>query len=314
MGMDYANGEGFNMSNWDHFFTASDGNRIHYMDTGVGDPVIFTHGYGGGAEPFRATFQQLAPRFRCITFDQRGYGETPLTASAGLWQSAQDMRELIAHLKLESVDIVGYSMGASVLFAYVGQYGCEHLNKVVIGDMTPKLVNEADWKLGLYQGWYTAEDARRDAMVLDAWETEARFLLFYEQVLYIHHPEEARTLLDPLKQPEEFNRRKTQVEALCGPGFFAAIPVATNRYYMKSMAESDFRDVLRRITVPSLLVYASPGSIYTEETGRYVESQIPNTCFYRMENASHAFTPEQNERYLQQVCAFLQGTTDATRE
>ena len=72
--------------------------------------------------------------------------------------------------------------------------------------------------------------------------------------------------------------------------------------------------VLRRITVPSLLVYASPGSIYTEETGRYVESQIPNTCFYRMENASHAFTPEQNERYLQQVCAFLQGTTDATRE
>ena len=99
---------------------------------------------------------------------------------------------------------------------------------------------------------------------------------------------------------------KAQIEAVCGADVFANTPVAVNRYYMKSMAESDFRGVLRSITVPALLVYASPGSIYTEDTGRYVKSQIPGSQLYCMKGASHMFTPEQNARYLELIDTFLE--------
>lgn len=66
----------------------------------------------------------------------------------------------------------------------------------------------------------------------------------------------------------------------------------------------NFREVLPRITIPVLLVYAAPGSIYYEAIGRYVESRIPDTRFLLIEDATHMFTPEQNRQYIQAVCEF----------
>lgn len=299
------------MKNWDKYFEASDGTRIHYLDTGEGKPLIFLHGYGGNAEGFREQFKEIPTKFRCIVFDQRGYGESPLTESACLKQSARDMRELIEHLKFDSVTAVGYSMGASVLFAYVEEYGCEYLEKAVIGDMTPKLLNDENWKLGLYQGWYTEEDAELDTAFLSKEETEARSYYFMEQLFLKHMPEEERRCISPFENPEEYREWKKNLDAIEGMYIFDEQQVITNRYYMKSMAGSDFRKVLPRITIPSLLVYASPGSIYYEEIGRYVESQIPDTRFLVIEDATHLLTPEQNGQYIQAICEFSCESEDA---
>lgn len=290
--------------NWDHYFEASDGTKIHYLDAGQGKALIFPHGYGGDAEGFREQFKKMSLQFRCIAFDQRGYGESPLTESAGLKQSARDMHELIESLKLDNVVIVGYSMGASVLFAYVEEYGCEYLEKVIIGDMTPKLLNDENWKLGLYQGWYTEADVEMDTSFLCAIETEARSYYFMEQLFLKHTPEEERRYINPLVNPEEYEVWKRNLDAVDGMFIFNEQQVRANRYYMKSMAESDFREVLPRITIPVLLVYAAPGSIYYEAIGRYVESRIPDTRFLLIEDATHMFTPEQNRQYIQAVCEF----------
>lgn len=68
--------------------------------------MIFSHGYGGDAEGFREQFEEMSEQYRCIAFDQRGYGKTPLTESAGLRQSARDMHDLIEYLKLDHVVVV----------------------------------------------------------------------------------------------------------------------------------------------------------------------------------------------------------------
>lgn len=292
------------MEDWDKYFEASDGTRIHYLDTGEGKPLIFPHGYCGSAENFREQFKEISSQFRCIAFDQRGYGESPLTESAGLKQSARDMRELVEYLKLDSIVVVGYSMGAAVLFAYVEEYGCEYIEKAVIGDMTPKLVNDENWKLGLYQGWFTKEDAELDTTFLSAEETEARNYYFVEQLILKHTPEEERRYISPLVNPEEYGKLKKSLGSIEEIFAYDEQLVTTNRYYMKSMAESDFREVLPHITVPALLVYASPGSIYYETIGRYVESQMPDTRFLLIEDATHMLTPEQNRQYIQAVCDF----------
>lgn len=295
------------MGNWDKYFITSDGTRIHYLDTEKGETIlIFPHGYGGNAEGFREQFKQMPAKFRCIAFDQRGYGESPLTESASLQQSARDMHELIEYLKLKYVIVVGYSMGAAVLFAYVEQYGCEYLEKAVIGDMTPKLLNDEDWKLGLYQGWFTEDDVKLDTAFLSAEETEARSYYFMEQIVLKHTAEEERTYINPIENPDEYKEWKNNLNIIEGMLVFDEKQVAANRYYMKSMAESDFREVLPRITVPALLVYAAPGSIYNEATGRYVESRIPDTSFLLIEDATHMLTADQNRKYMQAVIQFAE--------
>lgn len=293
------------MKNWDNYFEASDGTRIHYLDTGEGKPLIFSHGYGSCAEDVREQYKEIFSQFRCIAFDQRGYGESPLTESASLKQSARDMHELIEYLKLDSVVVIGYSMGASVLFAYVEEYGCEYLEKTVIGDMTPKLLNDENWKLGLYQGWFTEEDAELDTAFLTVEETEARNYYFMEQLLLKHTPEEERRYINPLLNPDEYRKFKKNMDTVPGMLIYDEQHVIVNRYYMKSMAESDFREVLPHITVPSLLVYPTPGSIYYEAIGRYIESQLPDARFLLIEDATHGLTPEQNRQYIQAVCEFI---------
>lgn len=294
--------------NWDYYFEASDGTKIHYLDTGEGKVLIFPHGYGSRAEDYREQFKEMSLGYRCIAFDQRGYGESPLTESAGLKQSAEDMHDLIEYLKLDNIVIVGYSIGAAVLFAYVEKYGCEYLEKAIIGDMTPKLLNDENWKLGLYQGWYTEKDVELDTAFLSEKETEARSYYFMEQVFFKHIPEEKRRYINPSVNPDEYEEWKKRLDAVEGICMYNEQQVAANRYYMKSMAESDFREVLPRITIPTLLVYATPGSIYYEATGRYVESQIPDARFLLIEDAAHLFTPEQNRQYIQAIYEFIGNT------
>ena len=43
------------------------------------------------------------------------------------------------------------------------QYGCGTLKQIILCDMTPKQLNDEEWKLGLYQGAYTKADMDRDA-------------------------------------------------------------------------------------------------------------------------------------------------------
>lgn len=64
---------------------------------------------------------------------------------------------------LSNITLLGWSMGAGVVLNYVRLYGCDALKQIILCDMTPKQINDDEWKLGLYQGRYTKEDMDRDA-------------------------------------------------------------------------------------------------------------------------------------------------------
>ena len=76
---------------------------------------------------------------------------------------ASDLQEIIEGLSLSDVTLLGWSMGAGVALNYVRLYGCGALKQIILCDMTPKQLNDSEWKLGLYKGSYTKEDMDRDA-------------------------------------------------------------------------------------------------------------------------------------------------------
>lgn len=129
---------------------------------GSGNPLIFLHGFGGSIAGETGLINAFKDEYRCIAFDQRGFGNTPGTDNACVEQSARDIRDLIDSLGLEDVILFGYSMGSHVVFSYLDQFSTGGLSAVIIGDMTPKLVNDEAWKLGLYQGWYTQDLYEKD--------------------------------------------------------------------------------------------------------------------------------------------------------
>lgn len=97
-------------------YVTVNGTRLHYTDSGSGSEVIvFSHGLLMSGEMFRAQVAHFSDRYRCITFDHRGQGQSEAPAGGYDMDSvAQDAAALIRELTDGPVHFVGLSMGGFV--------------------------------------------------------------------------------------------------------------------------------------------------------------------------------------------------------
>jgi len=89
------------------------GQRIWFEDTeGDGAAVILSHGFLMDHEMFAPQVGALAPEFRVITWDERGFGKTEFDGeSFTYWDSARDCLGLLDHLGIERAVLGGMSQG-----------------------------------------------------------------------------------------------------------------------------------------------------------------------------------------------------------
>ncbi len=98
-------------------FVEIDGNRIHYVETGEGRPIVFVHGLGAQLHHFRHTlFGRFGPGYRLIALDRpgSGYSVRASGASGRLPEQAEIIRRFIEKLGLERPLVVGHSLGGAV--------------------------------------------------------------------------------------------------------------------------------------------------------------------------------------------------------
>ena len=86
--------------------------RLFYEDTGgEGAAVLFSHGILMDHEMFEPQVRALADEFRCVSWDQRGHGQSDQEGSWTYWDSAQDAISLLDHLEIDRAFLVGMSQG-----------------------------------------------------------------------------------------------------------------------------------------------------------------------------------------------------------
>jgi 3-oxoadipate enol-lactonase len=97
-------------------YATLNGIRVHYEVYGAGDPVLLINGLGGPAVSWLYQVRDLSRRYRVVTFDNRGVGETDLPEEAAYptGQLAEDARALLDHLAIERAHVVGASMGGTI--------------------------------------------------------------------------------------------------------------------------------------------------------------------------------------------------------
>jgi pimeloyl-ACP methyl ester carboxylesterase len=109
-------------------WTASDGVELAWHETGEGRPVILLHGLFSDANmnwiKFGHSERIAAQGFRVIMPDLRAHGHSGRPHDAACYPRgvlARDLRELIAHLRLEDFDLGGFSLGARTTVEGVGE-------------------------------------------------------------------------------------------------------------------------------------------------------------------------------------------------
>jgi 3-oxoadipate enol-lactonase len=93
-------------------FADVNGQHIYFEDSGGdGPPVLFSHGFLMDHEMFEHQVAALSREFRCITWDERGFGQTEAKAAFTYWDSADDALALLTHLGIDEAFFVGMSQG-----------------------------------------------------------------------------------------------------------------------------------------------------------------------------------------------------------
>lgn len=271
-------------------FSADDGQQINVHVRGHGPPVILLHGWAADHSMWHPVTNLLAHQFTVYAWDARGHAGHPVTGREPpvVARMARDLRALIAHFGLERPLLVGHSMGALVLWQAIADGGCDGLGPLCLIDQSPRLLTDKSWRLGIYGDW----DAERNRAFMDGLRAD-----FAEAVLRLvaeGHNEKARS---------QYAANTGGVQRLR-----AALRSRDPEPHItcwRSLGEADYRPILSRITLPTVLVYGGASNYYGLETARHVAAGIKDSRLDVFEGADHSPHLADRERFASLLARFV---------
>jgi pimeloyl-ACP methyl ester carboxylesterase len=276
-----------------HRFAADDGTEIRVQVAGSGPPIVLLHEWASSHRVWEPIAHRLADRFTIYRWDARGHhghGEAlpPVTPGAvSVERMADDLACLLDHFRLQRPVVVGHSMGALTLWAYVARHGGARLGRVGIIDQSPKLTTDAAWRLGIYGDWPVEHDAAFVAgMRTDFVETVVRLVCCGLNGRARGRFESGHPGIERLRT------------------YLAMLDRAPLIDVWETLSRTDFRPVLPTIGVPALLVYGGESNYYPPATGPYVRDAMPDARLLVYEGADHSPHVADPDRFAADLAAF----------
>lgn len=275
------------MSDYDKV-TLKDGSYLHFKDWGSGQPIVFSHGWPLTADAFEDQMLFLGSQgFRVIAHDRRGHGRSAQTWDGNnMDQYADDLAELTAHLNLKDAVHVGHSTGGGEVARYIGRHGTERVAKaVLISAVTPIMIKTDFNPDGVPKSVF---DGIRDGVVKD------RGAFFYElsAAFYGYNRSGAS---ESIAVRESFT-----VQGLQGSikGLYDCIA---------AFSETDLREDLRKMTLPTLVIHGDDDQIVPFETcGKVAVTLLPDGQLKVYPGAPHGICTTHKQQINEDLLQFIQ--------
>jgi len=90
---------------------------FNVVDIGAGETtLLFLHYWGGSARTWRAVTLPLSREFRCVAYDQRGWGTSDAPPDGySIGDLADDATRIVQALTIDQYVLIGHSMGGKVV-------------------------------------------------------------------------------------------------------------------------------------------------------------------------------------------------------
>ena len=97
----------------------ANGINMNYELIGEGNCVVLIHGFGDNLQMWYNQVPEYAKRYQVLTYDVRGFGLTEKTNEPySIDLFAKDLYELLGALEIESVCVLGFSMGGRIALEF----------------------------------------------------------------------------------------------------------------------------------------------------------------------------------------------------
>lgn len=262
--------------------------RLHVEDSGGdGRPVVLIHGWPLSAEAWKAQVGPLKDAgYRVIAYDRRGFGRSEKPQDGFDYDTlAADLADLLESNDLRDVTLVGFSMGGGEVARYVGNHGQDRLHSVVFAAAVPPYLRKGPDNP---DGPLTDDAAKEKEAALKA-DRDAFFDKFTRTFFSAN---------EVLKVSEE--ERQAAI-ALCQQSDQAAALGC-----MKAFSTTDFREDLKKVTVPTLVLHGdSDATVPFEGSGKRTHAAIAGSELVVLKDAPHGCNASHAEEFNQALIAFL---------
>lgn len=268
-----------------NYLETKDGAKIYYEDQGAGQPILLVHGWLCSCRFWQKNVPELANEFRVVTVDLRGHGNSSKTlAGLTIAQYARDVRQVVEHLGLQDVVLVGWSLGGPVVLSYYEQCSTDsRLKALGLVDTSPFPFSPADWNS------HALRNYSFDAM-------NATFATF---------------TADPRKFAVAFtNRMFKQKPSDADVDWIAAEMLKTPPWIAEAIYSdfvmSDFARILPSVELP-LIVCAADSSVFPKgiAMGKGLADQAPHGTLVPFEDAGHILFYEQPQKFNAALADFI---------
>jgi len=257
------------------------GADLYYEEFGEGQPIIFLHGATAGLRYFEPQLTGLADDYRTFGLDFRGHGRSEKTdLGHTLQQYARDVQSFIEQFEIDTVILVGWSMGAIVSWEYVRQFGTDRVRAMVDIDMEPSPIKRDDYEYGSYE----RDDLEQ---AINQIQTDPLGLL----------DEQATAMLN--EKPSRELRNLILDEGSRTP------PAIQGTLMFGLLYLHDYRDVLRSIDVPTLVCAGADEKWRSVKSVEHAAELLPDSRFELFEDSGHCITIEEPERFNRILSEFI---------
>lgn len=292
----------------ENYFETADGQKLRYLHKGEGMTLILLHGYSDDADTWLLNAPELSEYFSVYCIDQRGHGFSHAAYGGRISRLAADLHEFISYIGEPKVNLLGWSMGCSVLWSYIDLFGQSKLNKVIFYDEPVVLVANPRWTQeevmvtgsNPMDPWYLVNTVADHGC---AWTGEdSPFFKVFPACF--RRGKTALTEQEMKKVPDNYLELYSQRPAQppCGTNEFMAL-------LLKDHLELDWRDVMPRVKVPVLYLSGDISHATTLEMGRWMMDTIENCEWVRFseeEWGNHDFLQLAYKKFNCVVREFLQ--------
>ncbi len=278
-----------------HFLTTTDTKtgeeiKLAYSDYGKGKPVVLIHGWPLSREMWEYQLNDLIENgSRVIKYDRRGFGNSSKPWDGYDYDSlAADLHALMEGLNLTEATLIGFSMGGGEVARYLNQYGDKRVARVVlISTVLPYLLKTRDNPEGVDESVFKEmmEQMKDDRIdFLDSFGKQ------FFGVNIISHPVSTPFL--------EYNRMLASM--------------ATARSTMQcasSFARTDFRNDLKAIKVPTLIIHGSADkTVPIKASSDRTVSLIPGSQYLVYDGAPHGLYYTHRKQLNFDLINFINGS------
>ncbi len=266
------------------YFETKDQTQLYFTDWGNGKPMVFIHAWAMHSamwEQHMMYFNDLG--MRCIAYDQRGHGRSDCPGHGYSYnQFADDLSSLLRQLDLNGVTLIGHSMGGAEIIRFLSRHGSNRIARVVLlSPALPYLKKSADNQDGF----------------------DPELLEKNREVMKKDFPGWLKMGAGGFYRPNEFDVSEGIINWTIDMILETSLKAAIEGN--KIVTETDFRQELKAIKVPVLLIHGDADESIPIHFGRKASQLIPNCKYIEYPGAAHGIFYTHMDRLFEDIIAFV---------